>query len=316
MSSRRLTQLVGGVIGFIVGVSAVIVAYLTRRMIAPARQALWTTPAEMGLDYETVQFPARDGVRLSGWFIPAHERTKRDGSTVVLVHDWGWNRLGDAAGSLLASVSANTPVELLRLAHFLHYEGLNVLMFDLRNHGESASQPPVTFGQQEADDLLGALAFLEARDDVDAGRIGVVGFSMGANTLLYALPRTDRIAAGIAVQPMDAAVFAHGYAGDLLGDTGAQVMLPLVETAYSAIGGIRLSAIQPSFAAAGASASPVLFVQSKQDRWGTREDTARLVSALPVSEGPLFVDGTHRYQGFQYLIENPRVVTTFFEPYL
>ena len=63
-------------------------------------------------------------------------------------------------------------------------------MFDLRNHGESAAHPPVTFGQSEADDLLGALAYLSARPDVDPARLAAIGFSMGANAILYALPQT------------------------------------------------------------------------------------------------------------------------------
>ncbi len=317
MTFRRVMRLLGLLAGLAAGLTAAIVALFARRMIAPTRQPLWCTPDEMGLPFENVNFPARDSVRLSGWFIPA-ARAEGGNATVILLHGWAWNRLGDAADDLLANFSGTTPVELLRLAHALHYEGYHVLMFDLRNHGESAAHPPVTFGQSEADDLLGALAYLSARPDVDPARLAAIGCSMGANAILYALPQTDALCAAIAVQPSTAAVFAEGYADDLLGPA-AGVVRPLVEATYAAVTGVPLGALQPAFAVAGADSmrpTPVLFVQSKADRWGSLADAAQLAAATPGGEGPLYVDGDHHYQGYQYLIENPRVAVTFLEQYL
>lgn len=321
MTFRRVMRILGLLAGFAAGLTAAVVAVFTRRMIAPTRQPLWCTPTDMGLDYENVDFPARDSVRLSGWFIPA-PRAADGNATVILVHGWGWNRLGDAAGDIVADLSGSTPVELLRLAHALHFDGYHVFMYDQRNHGESAAHPPVTFGQSEAEDLLGAIAYLQTRPEVDAARIGAIGFSMGANAILYALARTDALRAAIAVQPMTMTTYSEGYAADLLGPMAA-VVQPLVAMAYGAITGIPLRALQPAFAAAGAAAgedsrspTPVLFVQCKADHWGSLADAERLAAATPAGEGPLYVDGDHRYQGYQYLIDNPRIAVTFLEPYL
>jgi dipeptidyl aminopeptidase/acylaminoacyl peptidase len=315
MTFRRVLQILGLLLGFMAGLTAATVAYFTRRMVNPPRQALWTSPAQMGLPYENVQFPARDGVRLSGWFLPAAKGEDRHGATLILVHGWSWNRLGDAAADLLANFSGTTPVELLRLAHALHYEGYNVLMYDQRNHGESASHSPVTFGLGESEDLMGAIAYLAERPEADKTRIGAIGFSIGANAILYALPRTDELKAAIAVQPTTASIFAGRYAEDMLGPLG-NIVRPLVESAYAAAGDVRLAALQPAFAVAGAGSTPVLFIQGKQDPWGSIEDVERLAAATPGGVGPLFVDGTHHYHGYQYLIENPRVAVTFFEQYL
>ena len=214
----------------------------------------------------------------------------------------------------MANLSGTTPVELLRLAHAFHYEGYHVFMYDQRNHGESAAHPPVTFGVSEANDLLGAVAYLLGRTDVDKAGIGVIGFSMGANTILYALPQTDQISAAIAVQPMTIGAYAESYTQDLLGVSG-KILLPMIDTMYSTVSGVRLNALQPGFAAAGAGQTPVLFVQCKADPWGSLADAERLRAATPKGEGPLYVDGSHRYQGFQYLVENPRIAVTFFERY-
>jgi dienelactone hydrolase len=296
-------------------VFAVLVAFAARRMIAPARQPLWMTPADLGLAYENVQFPAQDGVRLSGWFIPVVSTSPRKGATIVLAHGWGWNRLGDPADDILSRVAGSKPVELLRLAPVLHKEGFHILTFDLRNHGQSASRPPVTFGQQEANDLLGALAYLETRPDVDAGRIGVIGFSMGGNTLLYTLPQTNLIKAAVAVGPTSAALYAGRFARDVFGVLGG-FLLSLTEALYRVAGGLPLNSYQPAFAAAGAGETPVLYIQGKNDRWGSAEDVARMAAATSQAQGPLFVDGMHHYQGLQYMLDNPKIAVAFFEKHL
>lgn len=309
---KRVLRLLLVIAGFVVGVTTAVAAIFAKRAISPPRQRQWATPADLGLDFEDVQFPAQDGVRLSGWFVAAPAESRRQGGTVVLVHGWPWNRLGEAAEDAVSTFSGASPVDLLRLMYALHQDGFHVFMFDLRNHGESAAQPPVTFGLQEANDLLGALAYLHGRTDVDPQRTGVIGFSMGANTLLYTLPQTTGIQAAIAVQPTTPAIFARRMARYMMGPLGTAVAA-LVDAIYQAAGGQRFAAFQPSFAAAGAGETPVLYVQGKGDAWGSMEDVARMAAATPHAEGPLFVETTHRFGGYQYLVDNPKIATAFFE---
>ncbi len=214
---QRTIRAMFGLVGLAVGLISAVAAIFARRMIAPARQPLWATPAQVGMDYEEISFPARDGVRLSGWFIPAAADAEQAG-TIVLLHGWGWNRLGFAADDMLANLTGTGNVDFLGLIQTLAKAGYNVLTFDQRNHGESAPAGPVTFGQQEAQDLLGAVAYLEGRSDVDMARLGVLGFSMGANTMLYSLPQTTQIKAGIAVQGifMLIAIVTDGIGSGLL----------------------------------------------------------------------------------------------------
>ncbi|MCB9422712.1 MAG: alpha/beta fold hydrolase [Ardenticatenaceae bacterium] len=306
---RRVLRWVFFLLGLLAGLITVVAAFFAQRMVKPPRQRLWATPGDLGLACEDIHFPAQDGIRLSGWFVPAAD-TKRDGATVVIVHGWTWNRLGLTADDWFSGLEGSRPVDLLRLAYKLHQEGYHVLMFDLRNHGESADAPPVTFGWQEANDLLGALAYLNGRSEVNPDRIGTVGFSMGANTVLYTLPQTEQIKAAVAVQPASTGTFAERYGADLLGPLG-MVTVPLAEMMYQAAGGLRFAALQPAFPAAGAGQTPVLYVQGEGDRWGSMDDVTQIAGKTPQASGPVFVEGTHRFDGYQYVVDHPELVTAF-----
>ncbi len=113
------------------------------------------SPANHGLPFERMFFRSRDGLTLHGWWIPA-ENAK---GTIVQCH--GQN------GSMDADLIS---------ARLLHNAGYQVFMFDFRAHGLSGGDH-VTFGWLEANDLLGALDYLEKQHDI--GRVGILGFSMG-----------------------------------------------------------------------------------------------------------------------------------------
>lgn len=313
---RRAIRPILMVLGVIAGIIIACVVYLARMMINPPRQRLWATPADLGMPYEEVQFPARDGLRLSGWFIPSKE-SKEDAhkATLILIHGWPWNRLGTSAETILTDLPGSSPIQLIHLAHALHQAGYQLFMFDLRNHGESATAMPVTFGLHEANDLLGALDCLESRRDVDHQRIGVVGFSMGANTILYTLPKTDLIKAAVAVQPTSASIFSKRYATSLLGPLG-KIVLSLAELVYQVVGGLRLAAIDPVFAAAGAGNTPLLYVQGTGDPWGSVENVTQMAISTPNAVRPLIVESTDRFDGYRYVINNPEVIDAFFREQL
>lgn len=313
---RTAIRLLLLILGLAAGIVVALAALFARMIINPPRRRLWATPADLGLSYEEVNFPARDGLRLSGWFIPAKMASNGNApATLVVVHGWPWNRLGTTAESMLTDLPGSSPLKLLDLAEAMHQRGYNLLMFDLRNHGQSAREAPVTFGLREVSDLLGALDYLANRQDVNSQRIGVIGFSMGANTLLYALSRTDLIAAGIAVQPTSPALFARRYAAEQFGPMG-KIGLPLAKLMYGAAGGLRLSAIEPILAVAGAGNTPILYVQGKGDTWGSVENVAQMAAATPNSVEPLYPETQGRFGGYQYLIDHPEAADDFFQQHM
>lgn len=141
-----------------------------------------------------VEFPARDGVALAGWYVPG-----RNGSAVVLMHGSHGDRT-DTIGHL----------RMLRRA------GYGVLAFDARGHGDSAGQTNA-LGWRGTDDVSGAVAFLRRQRGVDPRRIAALGLSMGAEEALRAAGD------GVAL----AAVVADGAGASTTGDSQLVANAPI-----------------------------------------------------------------------------------------
>jgi fermentation-respiration switch protein FrsA (DUF1100 family) len=142
---------------------------MTRRHPPDERRS----PAEYGLTFEEVSFPAGDGLTLRGWWIPAAGAER----AVVFLHG--------QAGSMDPDVQY---VPALQAA------GLSVLMFDFRAHGRSAGRTG-TIGYLERQDVRGAVAYLRQKGIT---RIGLLGFSMGARVALLAASLCPEVRAVVA----------------------------------------------------------------------------------------------------------------------
>ena len=161
----RLVGLVTGLYLAYVGVrGSGMVVRPDHRPLVPEDPAGPATPADLGLEYETVSFATDDGVTLSGWFIPAARETS---TAVIVMHGFTGNRLPELAG----------------FVPWLH-ERHHVLQFDFRGHGESGPGT-VTLGTRERRDVAAAVAFLHGRG---IERIALFGISMGAAAAILAGP--------------------------------------------------------------------------------------------------------------------------------
>ena len=86
----------------------------------------------------------------------------------------------------------------LALARDLVAARYAVPTLDLRNYGESdGTSDGITFGDAEANDVIGAMDFLAAREP--GLRFGALGMSMGGETVLYAAARDGRLGVAGAV---------------------------------------------------------------------------------------------------------------------
>lgn len=303
-------------LGLALGIAAGRIGYpaaaLTRLMLAGLRQPLWRSPVTLGLEAEDVVFGASDGVILRGWFLHRAGDTGQPAPAIVFVHGWPWNRLGNRAGQTLLP---DRDVDFLNLAQALGQAGFHTLLFDLRNHGQSDAAMPVTFGVHEARDFIGAVSWLRRRRDVDSARIGAIGFSMGANTLIYGIPRSQPIRAAVAVQPTTPTVFAPRLTQSIIGPAGP-AMVQLAEPLYRALGGPPLAQINLVRAAEHLRETKMLYIQGSGDQWGTVADVQAIAWATPNALPLVIHPSTERFGGYLYADEHRERVVSFFEEHL
>jgi dienelactone hydrolase len=158
--------------------------HITNRPPRPLGSA---TPASYGLSYRDAAFRTADGVRLSAWYIPP-----RNGAAVVVL---------PGAGS--------TRTTVLGQAAVLARHGYGTLLVDTRGHGRSGGHA-MDFGWWGDRDIAAAVSFLARQPGVRAGKIAVVGESMGGEQALAAAGSDPRIRA----------VVAEGATGQQLADHG------------------------------------------------------------------------------------------------
>ncbi len=122
------------------------------------------SPAELGLAFENVAFPASDGLLLRGWWIPVPDSER----AIIQLHGHGGSMDPD-----------------IQYVPAWHAAGFNVLMFDFRGHGRSQGNTS-TFGYLERYDVQGAIRFL--KEEKGIRWIALVGFSLGGMVAIVAAP--------------------------------------------------------------------------------------------------------------------------------
>jgi fermentation-respiration switch protein FrsA (DUF1100 family) len=198
------------------------------------------------LPHQTVTFPAADGTKLGGWYIPSKNR-----AAVIVVHGGG----GDRTGSL-------------RHARLLSSLGYGVLLYDSRGRGTSEGDPNAQ-GWTWQDDVAGAIAFVRGRSDVDPERVAALGLSTGADVLIEAAAKHRELKAVIAdgTTVRSLADFRRSKTGDLISG------LPYWAVAYGTIEILDQSVPGPPLAkfAGEVPPTPLLIISSdelQEHRWG------------------------------------------------
>lgn len=125
-------------------------------------------PAKLGAAHEEVSFETSDGLTLKGRFV-----LSKNGATVISVP----GRKGPQ-----------------KQARMLIRHGYGVLLFDRRGEGESDGDPNI-FGWTGGRDIHAAVRFLQQRPDVDPGRIGGIGLSVGGEMMIQAAAESTALKA-------------------------------------------------------------------------------------------------------------------------
>ena len=135
-----------------------------KKIIHPRKEWLLEQPLE------EIDITARDGIRLRGYYLPAERPSDR---LVIGLHGYTSEGLGSFAAH----------------ACFFHEQGFDVLILDLRAHGQSEGDY-IGFGVLDRYDCLEWINYVENRFD-GKKRILLHGTSMGATTALMTLGFDD-----------------------------------------------------------------------------------------------------------------------------
>jgi fermentation-respiration switch protein FrsA (DUF1100 family) len=118
------------------------------------------TPGDMGLDYEDVSFKTKDGVQISGWFIPS----EKSRAAFLFAHGNGGN--------------ISHRLEKIRMFHDL---GIDTFIFDYRGYGKSEGRPSENGLYLDAE---AAYEYLTKEKKVLPGRIVGYGESLGGAVVI------------------------------------------------------------------------------------------------------------------------------------
>jgi hypothetical protein len=148
MIAARITILVGA--GFLA-----LLYFNQSRMVYLPQRDLAASPAAIGLRHEEVFFPAGDGVKLHGWYVPSEPAR----GVLLFCH-------GNAG---------NISYRLDSIMIF-HRLGLSVFIFDYRGYGWSEGEPTEEGTYRDA---AGAWDYLVQKREVRPERIVIFGRSLG-----------------------------------------------------------------------------------------------------------------------------------------
>jgi uncharacterized protein len=166
------------IVGIVVGIIFVFSVLTFFLSIHPPKYNEKRTPADLGINYENVEFKTSDGLTLKGWFIPSKNKDSK--AVVIVGHGYPFSKSN-----------------VLGFAPFLHGE-YNLFFIDFRYFGESEGKY-TTVGWKEQEDMKAAIKYLKTRNGIDKDKIGAMGFSLSASTML--LTKSSDIKAIIADSP-------------------------------------------------------------------------------------------------------------------
>lgn len=243
-------------------------------------------PADFGLRSETVSFDSTDGIPLKAWWLPASGTPR---GAVIIAHGID-----------------HTRQVMLPRATFLVHGGYDVLIPDLRCHGESGGTI-ASPGLLEARDILGAVRYI--RDRGNSEPVAVLGLSYGAVASLVAASESHEMAAVISdgAFPTGKGV-SEDISQHFLHDPKANFLVRVLFLMSSLPGAARATALVyyvrsgiylgPQLLSVIPYASrirvPVLLISGQED-WIVPTGRARqILAALPSDQkGLLLIPGAH-----------------------
>jgi uncharacterized protein len=179
---RRIHRVAAWVLGptiLLLGSSyAAISVYTADRLTRATNRPLAIDPRELSSDAREWSYRTVDGLTLRGWYLPTATRRH----LLVLVHGM-WSSW----------------LEMASLGRDLHEQGFDILLFDLRGHGQS-DPSRLYLGRRERADIRAVMAWAQS-EGFSHDRIGWLGYSMGGSTVLMEGARNPDIQVAVFDSP-------------------------------------------------------------------------------------------------------------------
>ncbi len=177
-----LAALIAAFVVFLASITIILLIAGPTMLLQPRRRTAefyWAlgqpiSPDEVHLPQEEITVITKDKTALSCWLIKAAPPAN---GTVIYLHG-----------------VADCKIDGIRLAKLLHEHHFHVFLYDSRRHGNSEGKF-CTYGFFEKYDLISIIDYLQSRNDIELGRIGLFGTSMGGAIALQAAAIDRRIAA-------------------------------------------------------------------------------------------------------------------------
>jgi len=234
-----------------------------------------------------------DGLTLRGWYLPTEHRRH----LVVLVHGM-W-----ASWLQMAGVGRD-----------LHARGFDVLLFDLRGHGES-DPSRLYLGRRERTDIRAVMEWAKS-EGFRQDRVGWLGYSMGGSTVLMEGAQNPEIQVAVVDSP-------YGDLPRLLDNQLSQHsglprwFNPGILLAARWVFGVRTDDLIPIRIARSWGERPVLLIHGESDTIVPVNQARELARTLGTSCLMLTMPGVDHVQAYESDRERYiRIVSGFLESHL
>lgn len=175
-------------------------------MIKPGKSPVFETPEKYGLEYEDVTFKTSDGVTLSGWLLKGgNEKVIVQSHFGVQCSRCGFTQEGKG---MMKNALWTSNIHFLDQAKYLVENGFSLLMFDMRNHGNSEQTDWVSWGLKERKDIVASVKFISEREEFKNASIGLLSICMGQGATTFAFGMEEEmknfknLKAMISIQPL------------------------------------------------------------------------------------------------------------------
>ena len=284
---------------------------MAQGLSTPVRTPVYRRPDEVGLTYEDIFFQAVDGTRLEGWFIPA------DSNKLVICNHFGpGNRYGFAGHLEEFSFRGGFEVNFLPKYQALHLAGYNIIAYDIRDHGLSASSGTNGFSLLEWRDALGAVRYAKSRPDTAEMSTSLHTMCLGCNSTFIAMHKHPEdfthISSMTAIQPVAGRAMIEKSCAGMGVDP--ELGSRLYDEELRKIFGFRLDDYDIGKYATDVKV-PTLMLQVRDDKSMDPAAIEAVYEALPnPRKKMIWVEGTsERFHGYTYFPENPQLLVDWFD---